>query len=74
MASVTYRQIQDDVRKRHGKNVKTCWIAHVKEINGLNPRMSSNRQSLFKRAHPCPDKIRPIIEESMRHLGVLDPK
>ena len=31
----TYRDIQEDVKKLHGRTVKTCWIAHVKELNGL---------------------------------------
>ena len=71
MATGTYKQIQEDVRKRHGIVVKTCWIAHVKELNGLNPRLSPNRQSSLKRIQPCPQHIQPIIEESMRYLGIL---
>jgi hypothetical protein len=67
----TYRDIQDDIRQRHGRTVKTCWIAHVKELNGLNPRMSPNRISPTTRKHPCPPRLRPIIEESMRRLGML---
>lgn len=67
----TYKEIQEDVRRHYGCNVKTCWIAHVKEINGLNPRMAPNRMTPNKRQNPCPDHIRPLIEESMRRLGVL---
>jgi hypothetical protein len=67
----TYQQIQADIRSRHGKAVKTCWIAHVKELNGLAPRQAPNRQSPTKRVHPCPAEIRPLIEESMRRLGML---
>jgi hypothetical protein len=67
----TYRQIQDDIRVRHGRVVKTCWIAHVKELNGLAPRLSPNRRSASERVYSCPLEIRPLIEESMRRLGIL---
>jgi len=67
----TYRQIQEDIGRHHGRTVKTCWIAHVKEMNGLRPRMAPNRISTRDRKVPCPPEIRPIIEESMRRLGLL---
>ncbi len=68
----TYRAIQDDIKRRHGRTVKTCWIAHVKELNGLSPRIAPNRLSPVKRKNPCPQNLRPIIEDSMRYLGVLE--
>ena len=67
----TYKDIQNDIRKRNGITVKTCWIAHVKELNGLKPRVAPNRHSKTKRKVPCPDRYRPIIEESMRRLNIL---
>lgn len=67
----TYKEIQEEVRRRYGRSVKPCWIAHVKEINGLEPRMAPNRINPGERRNPCPDDIRPLIEESMRRLGVL---
>lgn len=67
----TYREIQDDIKRKHGKTVKTCWIAHVKELNGLSLRVAANRLSPHTRKYPCPEYIRPLIEEAMRHLGVL---
>lgn len=67
----TYRQIQEDVKKRNDRTVKSCWIAHVKELNGLQPRIAPNRHSKSKREVPCPPEIRPIIEASMRRLGML---
>ncbi|NMM38349.1 MAG: hypothetical protein HHJ09_12750 [Glaciimonas sp.] len=67
----TYAQIQDDVRACHNRTVKTCWIAHVKALNGLNPRTAPNRQSSESRVYPCPDDARQWIEESMRRLGML---
>lgn len=67
----TYKQIQNDVRQRHHITVKSCWIAHVKELNGLSPRPAPNRITSDKRKYPCPDDIRPIIEDSMKNLGLL---
>lgn len=67
----TYQEILDDVKKYHKKTIKTCWIAHVKELNGILMRKAPNRISLTSRVHPCPDNIRPIIEASMRRLGML---
>ena len=67
----TYKQIQEDIRSRHNRAVKTCWIAHVKELNGLAPRTAPNRRSPARRMVPCPEEIRPLIEESMRRLGML---
>lgn len=67
----TYKEIQGDVKKYHKKSIKTCWIAHVKEVNSIDMRKSPNRISLTSRVHPCPENVRPIIEESMRRLGLL---
>ena len=67
----TYQEIQQDIKKRNGRSVKTCWIAHVKELNGLHPRIAPNRHSKIKREVPCPHKVRPLIEASMRRLGML---
>jgi hypothetical protein len=67
----TYAQIQEYLRRRHGCTVKTCWIAHVKELNGLPVRVAPNRLSADRRVDPCPASKRPLIEEAMRHFGML---
>ncbi len=67
----TYAQIQDHIRIRYGKTVKTCWIAHVKEMHGLTTRAAPNRLQASKRVHPCPDWARPLIEEAMIHAGMI---
>jgi hypothetical protein len=69
--AVTYKQLQDDIRMHHNRTVKNCWIAHVKELNGLQTRPAPNRQAASRRVHLCPEGIRPLIEESMRRLGML---
>lgn len=67
----TYKQIQSDIRSQHGKTVQTCWIAHVKELNGLEVRSAPNRHSIQKRVKPCPNDMRPLIEDSMRRFGMI---
>lgn len=67
----TYYQIILDVKARDGRSVQKCWIAHVKELNGLKPRPAPNRQSLKRRAKPCPPDARPLIEASMRRFGMI---
>ncbi|OYW37033.1 MAG: hypothetical protein B7Z35_11005 [Hydrogenophilales bacterium 12-61-10] len=61
---MTYKEIQADVKKHFGRSVKTCWIAHVKELNGSNPKPAPNRQT-SERKYPCPEWARPLIESSM---------
>ena len=65
----TYAQIQKRVRADYGRTVKTCWIAHVKELNGLPVKTSPNRMS--PRKHPCPDRVRSMIEDAMQHFGMF---
>jgi len=67
----TYKEIQEDVRDRHGLAVKTCWIAHVKEQNGLDMGIARNRQSPGARVYPCPVAVKAMIEDLMRRLGML---
>ena len=65
----TYQTIQETIKRRHQRSVKTCWIAHVKELNGLAPRRAPNRIAPSRRENPCPDWARPLIEDAMRRLG-----
>lgn len=67
----TYEQIRDNILTMHGKYAPNCWIAHVKEQNGLNPRPAPNRQSLRFRMKPCPADAKLLIEASMRRFGMI---
>jgi hypothetical protein len=67
---MTYRDIQADIKSRFGRSVKTCWIAHVKELNGLHPMRAANRLAA-NRTHPCPEWARPLIEDSMVRSGLI---
>ncbi len=66
-----YQRIADEVLRRHGRWVKTCWIAHVRELNGLPVRRAWNRRPGPGRDNPCPRWARPLIEGAMRRFGLL---
>lgn len=65
----TYKQIQEDIKKRHQINVKTCWIADIKRQHGKTTRLASNRLDPQKVKYPCPQDKRTIIEESLKRFG-----
>ncbi len=67
----TYKEIQEDVRKRCGISIKTCWIADVKRRHGLTTRIAPNRIDPAKPKHPCPDRLIPIVKESLNRFGCL---
>jgi hypothetical protein len=69
-AMATYDQIRADVRIHAGFDPKTCWIAHVKELNGLHVRPSWNRRSVSRQV-PCPPERRSAIEAALRRLGMI---
>jgi hypothetical protein len=70
----TYKDIQAKIKECHpnSKTVRTCWIAHVKEMNGLKPRVAPNRINPMERSDPCPNHMRSLIEDSMRLLGMIN--
>lgn len=67
----TYRNIQDYVKAKYGFQPKTCWIADVKAENGLTTRQAPNRYSATSREQPCPLDKRPLIEDALRHFGMM---
>jgi len=68
---VTYKHIQDYVKKTYGYVPKSCWIAHVKELNGLNPKIAPNRRSATIRKYPCPQERQEDIRKAFAHFGLL---
>ncbi len=67
----TYRDIQNWVKSNYGFNVRTCWIAHVREICGLKPRQASNRINKNKRTNPCPQEKMDSIKEALKHFKMI---
>ena len=66
----TYEKIQNWVQKRYGWQPKTCWIAHCKELAGLERHDAPNRIE-GERANPCPKEERGAIFAAFRHYGML---
>ena len=67
---MTYKQIQDEYRRRYGQTVKTCWIADVKRKHGKTTRVAPNRAGEIPE-QPCPSHIFSKLEELMKELGVI---
>lgn len=66
----SYEQIRDWVKDNRGFVPKTCWIAHVKEICGLDLRKADNRQGAT-RTNPCPgDKVE-AIKDAFSYFGMI---
>jgi hypothetical protein len=66
----TYSEIQDYVKGKYHFTPKSCWIADVKERNGLPVRRAYNRIS-DTRTNPCPeDKVASIID-AFRHFRMI---
>jgi len=65
----TYQDAINDVKNRYGFIAQPCWIAHVKELNGVPTRKVWNRAGTRKK--PCPSAKRPFLETSMRALGMI---
>jgi hypothetical protein len=66
----TYEQIQNYVKNNYSYKLKTCWIAHVKELCGLPVRKAWNRKR-EQRIIPCPEDKIEDIKCAFRHFGMI---
>ena len=66
----TYKEIQSFVKANYGFIPKTCWIAHVKEIEGLPIRRAWNRKSK-ERQDPCPSDKIGSIRDALFHFNMI---
>ena len=66
----TYAEIQERVRKICNRTPKSCWIAHVKEMNGLPVRRAPNRQGEVRQC-PCPTRMIAPIEQAFREFHMI---
>lgn len=67
----TYPEIQKYIKGKHGYTVKTCWIAHVKEMCGLNPKISHRRLDRNNRVYPCPPEKVEAIKDALKHFNMI---
>jgi len=68
--SVTYEKAQRIYKQRHGRAVKTCWIADVKRRHGRTERESWNRIGTEPK-YPCPAHVFPKLEKILRELNMI---
>lgn len=69
--TATYVAIKGRVKQQSGFVPKTCWIAHVKELNGLPVAVAYNRHDPSVRRVSCPPSKRIAIESAFRSLALL---
>jgi hypothetical protein len=67
----TYREIKEYVKNVHGKNIETCWIAEMKELLGLKPKIAHNRLSVNSRSKPCPENRKQYIKDAFKHYNMI---
>ena len=67
----TYKQIHDYIKETNGYSAKTCWIAHMKEVCGLKPRVSPNRRLVESRVHPCPKEKQNDLINAFKHFNMI---
>lgn len=72
MCMATYKEIQAYIKQENNYSAKTCWIAHMKEMHGLKPRVSPRRISVNERVHPCPEEKQPDILAAFKHFGMVE--
>ena len=53
--SMTYADAQKIYKERHGRTVKTCWIADVKRKHRKTTRQAHNREGPEPK-YPCPER------------------
>lgn len=67
----TYKEIRNYILEKEGVSVKTCWIAHVKEMCGILTRHAPNRIDADRRTNPCPANKEECIRDAFRHFGMI---
>jgi len=67
---VTYEKAQLLYKKRHGRTVKTCWIADVKRRHGKTGHVAPNRIGPEPK-YPCPDSILQKLEKILREQNTI---
>ena len=66
----TYKEIKNFILEKHGKKIKSSWIAHAKEVFGVTVKRAANRKTDV-RLWPCPKKTLPLIKEAFEHFEMI---
>ena len=67
----TYKQINDWIKSNYDFTVKTCWIAHAKEICDIPVKQSHNRSDPNVRTKPCPNEKLVYIKKAFEHFNMV---
>ena len=65
--SATDQEIQKWIQQRHALRVETYWIAHCRELCGIDDSSSERRRDWQQ----CPPEKLPAIKQAFRHFGML---
>jgi len=63
--------IKDYIKEKHSYVPKTCWIADMKEICGLKPKMAASRISATKKEQPCPKEKQEDLRKAFEHFNMI---
>ena len=66
----SYQEIKNYVLEKHGRRVKSGWIAHAKEVCGIPVKNAGNRKG-NERLWPCPKKNLSLIKEAFEHFDMI---
>jgi hypothetical protein len=66
-----YKRERGYVREKYGINVETCHVADVKASLGLTRGQAHNRIDSGSKVKPCPEHLRPMVDEAVRHVHGL---
>ena len=66
----TYQEIAELVKSKHNITVKTCHIAHAKELSGIHVKKAWNREGKTRK-YPCPPSYLPYIQEAFRYFRMM---
>lgn len=67
-----YDLIQEWIKLEFGFTVKTCWIAHAKELCNLPVGKAHNRYDENVRRNPCPGDKLVYIKKAFKHFGMIE--
>ncbi len=67
----TYKEIQNYVYNKYGIHIQTCWIAHIKEKQGILSKTASNRIDKNNRVKPCPNNKERYIIEALKFFKMI---
>ena len=67
----TYKENQAYVKTNYGFTTKTCWIAHIKEVCGIDVKTASTRILPDRREKPSPLEKKKYIEQALRYFNMI---